>query len=133
MSRTSPLHAAAAALGVLAGFALAPGGAPPLERDVTPYAVAVVWDAPAPPVQVVRIRHAEPVPGMPAVLWSTEPAADPARHPHPHPAADGADAGRSAEAPGTTKMEDGVDAVVPASSRACAERSRRASARLRQS
>ena len=45
MRRTSTLQAAAAALGVLAGFALAPAGTPPLERALDPYDV-VAWRTP---------------------------------------------------------------------------------------
>lgn len=49
MPRTSTSKAAAAALGLLAGFVLAPQAQGPMDRDVTPYAVAVVWKASAPP------------------------------------------------------------------------------------
>jgi hypothetical protein len=43
MRRTSTLPAAGAALGLLAGFVMAPAGPAPLDRDVTPYAVTVAW------------------------------------------------------------------------------------------
>jgi hypothetical protein len=43
MRRTSTLSAAGAALGLLAGFVMAPAGPAPLDRDVTPYAVTVAW------------------------------------------------------------------------------------------
>lgn len=49
MPRTSTLKAAAAALGLLAGFVMAPQAQGPMDRDVTPYAVAVVWKVSAPP------------------------------------------------------------------------------------
>lgn len=49
MRRTSTLQAAAAALGLMAGFAMAPQGQAPLDRDVTPYAVALVWRTSGPP------------------------------------------------------------------------------------
>ncbi len=45
MRRTSTLQAAAAALGLLAGFALAPAQRPTLEGEVTPHVVSLAWDA----------------------------------------------------------------------------------------
>jgi hypothetical protein len=48
MSRTSTLKAAAAALGLLTGFVMAPEAQAPLERDLTPYSVAVIWKVNAP-------------------------------------------------------------------------------------
>lgn len=49
MRRTSTLHAAAAALGLLAGFAMTPAERGALEGEVTPHAVSLAWDAlPAP-------------------------------------------------------------------------------------
>jgi hypothetical protein len=57
MRRTSTLHAAAAALGMLAGFAMTPADRPLLAGEVTPYAVAFAWDAhaaPEPPVAGVQ-------------------------------------------------------------------------------
>ena len=45
MPRTSTLKAGAAALGLLIGFATAPESQVSLDRDVTPYTVAVVWRA----------------------------------------------------------------------------------------
>jgi hypothetical protein len=50
MRRTSTLHAAAAALGLLAGFAMTPAERPLLEGEVTPHTVALAWDAPPSPV-----------------------------------------------------------------------------------
>jgi hypothetical protein len=49
MRRTSTLHAAAAALGMLAGFAMTPADRPLLAGEVTPHAVAVAWDEHTPP------------------------------------------------------------------------------------
>jgi hypothetical protein len=49
MRRTSTLPAAAAALGLLAGFMMAPDARAPLDRDVTPYAVMVAWHTAGPP------------------------------------------------------------------------------------
>jgi hypothetical protein len=49
MRRTSTLQAAGAALGLLAGFMMAPQGPAPLDRDVTPYAVTVAWRTSGPP------------------------------------------------------------------------------------
>lgn len=46
MRRTSTLHAAAAALGLLAGFAMTPAERSGLEGEVTPHAVTLAWDAP---------------------------------------------------------------------------------------
>lgn len=43
MPRTSTLKAGAAALGLLIGFATAPESQVALDRDVTPYTVAVAW------------------------------------------------------------------------------------------
>lgn len=57
MRRTSTLQAAAAALGMLAGFAMTPSDRAPLDRDVTPHTVGVAWVAygpPEPPVAGVQ-------------------------------------------------------------------------------
>jgi hypothetical protein len=48
MKRTPTLQAAAAALGVLAGFALSPADAAPLSGAVDEHAVMVAWDVAAP-------------------------------------------------------------------------------------
>jgi hypothetical protein len=48
MIRTPGLHAVAAALGVLAGFAISPADAAPLERAVQGHAVTVAWDVAGP-------------------------------------------------------------------------------------
>jgi hypothetical protein len=53
MRRTPALQAAAAALGVLAGFALSSADRPSLEGAVAPYAVQVAWHGPA-PTEMVR-------------------------------------------------------------------------------
>jgi hypothetical protein len=49
MRRTSTLPAAGAVLGMLAGFAMTPADRAPLERELTPHAVAVAWRGPVPP------------------------------------------------------------------------------------
>lgn len=46
MKRTPALQAAAAALGVLAGFALSPADRSPLEGAVAPFSVEVAWRSP---------------------------------------------------------------------------------------
>jgi len=60
MRRRSTLQAAAAALGLVAGFAMAPASHSPLDQSVTPYTVSVAWRAadPAPPsaVQAAELR-----------------------------------------------------------------------------
>ena len=48
MKRTPALQAAAAALGVLAGFALSPADPAPLSGAVDAHAVTVAWDVSAP-------------------------------------------------------------------------------------
>ena len=48
MTRTPALQAAAAALGVLAGFALSPADPAPLSGAVDAHAVTVAWDVSAP-------------------------------------------------------------------------------------
>lgn len=83
MPRTSTLKAGAAALGLLIGFATAPESQVSLDRDVTPYTVAVVWREGGPPelpavagfqaddwggrlAPAPRAKRAEPAPPPPA-------------------------------------------------------------------
>jgi hypothetical protein len=70
MRRTSTLRASAAAFGLMAGFAITPDVPSPLERSVTPYAVAVAW----------RVSNPEPpVAGVEADDWGGRMAPPPAR------------------------------------------------------
>lgn len=111
MPRTSPLKAAAAALGLLTGFVMAPESQGPLDRDVTPYAVTVAWHVSAPPelpsvsgVQVDDwggrlaprpVRAAPAAPAAPSAAKNRAPART--RAAKPRPAA--APAVQTAEAP----------------------------------
>jgi hypothetical protein len=92
MSRTSTLKAAAAALGLLAGFVMAPEAQGPLEREVTPYSVAVVWKMSAPPrlpsasgarMDDSDIRPAAAPAPRPAAPKARVPARAPAAKPQP--------------------------------------------------
>jgi hypothetical protein len=97
MPRTSTLKAAAAALGLLAGFVMAPQAQGPMDRDVTPYAIAVAWKVSAPPelpdVSGVQADdwggRLAPAPRMrtapPAPLRRRTPAAKPKPAPRPAP------------------------------------------------
>jgi hypothetical protein len=76
MRRTSTLKASAAAFGLMAGFAMTPDVPSPLERSVTPYAVAVAW----------RVSNPEPpVAGVEADDWGGRMAPPPARKAPPRP------------------------------------------------
>jgi hypothetical protein len=57
MLRTPTLHAAAASLGLMAGFVMAPVEVAPLERSLAPHAVAVAWDGgPSPDLPVAGVQ-----------------------------------------------------------------------------
>jgi hypothetical protein len=64
MRRTSPLHAAAAALGLIAGFALTTSRAPALDGSIAPYEVSVAWRS-APVLPEVTVQ---------GVSWEKTPA-----------------------------------------------------------
>ncbi|HEX6913547.1 MAG TPA: hypothetical protein VF142_24285 [Longimicrobium sp.] len=94
MRRTSTLHAAAAALGLLAGFAMTPAERATLEGEVTPHAVSLAWDAPPPAVlpgagpeeeDERGARARPPEPAMDAVR-ARPPAGRPAPAPRAQPA-----------------------------------------------
>lgn len=76
MRRTPTLQAAAAALGLVAGFAMTPASASsPLAGEVTPHAVAVAWRVSAPPEM--------PVAGVQADDWGGRLPPEPAAKPSP--------------------------------------------------
>jgi hypothetical protein len=129
MPRTATPRAAAAALGLLAGFVLAPQDQGPMDRDVTPYAVAVVWKTSAPPelpdvsgVQAddwgSRLSPAPPAarPAPPARIRPRAPAAKPKPAPRAAPRV----AKASAPAPSLAEVPAPVPAEVRDSGHAVA-------------